>query len=1200
MDKFEFKVKYDEIRSLCQEKKYAEAAAIADTIDWSRKKPTYLMQVADIYKKNRRYDDAIELLQIAEDRMQGNKEIYFSLCELYIKTNNVLSAVEYYKEFNKIASNDSRKYILKYLIYAMQDVAIGERITVLEQLKNCDYTERWAYELAFLYYRAGLKTKCVEECDELITWFGEGKYAYKTMELKMLCGQALSSEQQEKYDHRFDVFKDSRWDGPKVGKGDNKSASEPSGAVNIPNGGTEYATDNAAGSESENAAYNQTGNENGYTTGNDNGYASGIENSYTAENEVPAADFSENPAGYENAEQQVPTGYDNLSEDEQKENAALMGQTIAYTPSKDKKAASNGEISSAGIAGTDPGSAEAIALSMGYTQVYHGIQPEPDIQVKQVDVGEYNTINLQRALAEGVAEVLNGGDTTVAATTDIIKADTKKIIGVEADQQAKKDQVKNDQPDNNRNYEPHSIDDATVEIARVSGTFTATKTIPFHDIQKEVREKIGEGEAQKPEVTDRSAFSAENQGEIHAEIPTEIPAETPAEIPVEIPTEENETSRRKITQVIPQNTENNENYGIATENDAKISAAEARAMSAQPPEALAEVLTQEDDGQISLVMPEDHTRLARQITGQLSISDVMAEWNKMKAEREEANRKKFHDQVKQQTGEIFNEFEKEALNGVLETLNIGSGSKVTTYEPTGHLGKIDYSPIEKSGENDGNVNDSSDVEIGDIGAETAEDGTEVASAEVARAEVVGTEVAEAEVIGAGIAGAEIVGAEIAGAEAVGEGLAGTVAVGAGLAGAVAGAAVAEAANAGAELNADLGDLTAIAADQDSDDDQVEELTEIIQPAETAEDIDIGLSDWRASEEEAAVDSSNENIENSDDNAEESDEKPEGAVDTFENSEEDSENSEEGSENSEEDSENSDTETAVKNRRILGLNETTELFIRKKNEKEAKKAAAENPESVEAVKDDTRELTDDEKALFGPYVQSTDSKKQLIGVLDNVSMASYTGNIIITGGDENDTSDLAISIMKYLKQTDSNFSGKVARTSARSLNNKKMEAVVKQLSNGALIVEGASVISDEIAGSMRKCLEQENLGIIIALIDTERNMEKLIERAPELMSMFTARMNIIPLTRDQLSAYAKSYAYEKEYSIDQMGMLALAKQIDAKQTSTHSVNILEVKEIVDKAIEHVNRKTVGHFFDVFGGKRYDSEDMIILGEKDFRN
>lgn len=187
LDKYEYKIRSEEIKALIGRKKYTEAMEIADMIDWRRvKNVNMLCTVSDLYKLNRRYEESREILLLAYERHPGGRMIIYSLCELSIKLDDVVRAVEYYKEFVQTAPRDNGRYVLQYKLYEAQEVTLEERIAVLEELKRREYREKWAYELAYLYHRIGLSTKCVEECDELILWFGEGKYVIKAMELKML------------------------------------------------------------------------------------------------------------------------------------------------------------------------------------------------------------------------------------------------------------------------------------------------------------------------------------------------------------------------------------------------------------------------------------------------------------------------------------------------------------------------------------------------------------------------------------------------------------------------------------------------------------------------------------------------------------------------------------------------------------------------------------------------------------------------------------------------------------------------------------------------------------------------------------------------------------------------------------------------------------------------------------------------------
>lgn len=200
MDKYEYKVRADEIKSLISEGEYGEAVKIADTIDWRRVKSVMMLcTISDLYKINRRYEDSRDILLLAYDRHAGGRLIVYSLCELSIKLGEFVQALEYYKEFVQLAPKDSGRYILQYKLYEAQEVSLEERIEVLEELKKRDYREKWAYELAYLYHRVGLESKCVEECNEMFLWFGEGRYVLKALELKML-HEPLSEEQQAKYE----------------------------------------------------------------------------------------------------------------------------------------------------------------------------------------------------------------------------------------------------------------------------------------------------------------------------------------------------------------------------------------------------------------------------------------------------------------------------------------------------------------------------------------------------------------------------------------------------------------------------------------------------------------------------------------------------------------------------------------------------------------------------------------------------------------------------------------------------------------------------------------------------------------------------------------------------------------------------------------------------------------------------------------
>ena len=203
VDKNEYRAKLDVINDLVDRQDYKGALKIVDTIDWRRvRSARTLCMVGEIYEANKRYEDSRRLLILAHQRAPIGKTVIYRLVELAIKMGNFDEAVEYYNQFVEISPNDNSRYILKYKIYRGRRSPIQEQIAMLEEYKGREYTERWSYELARLYAKAGMKDKCVEECDDLILWFSEGKYVIKAMELKMKYAP-LSPSQEEKYRNRY-------------------------------------------------------------------------------------------------------------------------------------------------------------------------------------------------------------------------------------------------------------------------------------------------------------------------------------------------------------------------------------------------------------------------------------------------------------------------------------------------------------------------------------------------------------------------------------------------------------------------------------------------------------------------------------------------------------------------------------------------------------------------------------------------------------------------------------------------------------------------------------------------------------------------------------------------------------------------------------------------------------------------------------
>ena len=274
------------------------------------------------------------------------------------------------------------------------------------------------------------------------------------------------------------------------------------------------------------------------------------------------------------------------------------------------------------------------------------------------------------------------------------------------------------------------------------------------------------------------------------------------------------------------------------------------------------------------------------------------------------------------------------------------------------------------------------------------------------------------------------------------------------------------------------------------------------------------------------------------------------------------------------------------------------------EEEQPPSMEELQETIEEIQEEQepeeelRSLTEEEKALFAPFIQTRGARKRFVQALDSISLAAYTGNVIVTGEGDSDTVKLAKNVMKYIQMTDANFSGVIAKVTGESLNTKNVDTTVTKLPGGGLIIEKASGMNSQAVTRLMKALNQEQTGIVVILEDNKKAIKRMLAAYPSLAEFFNARVEIEQLSNDALAAYGRQYAAHLEYSIDELGMLALQTRIENMQTTDHVVTVAEVREIVDEAIASADRKNLQHLLDVLMSKRYDEEDMIVLRERDF--
>ena len=876
LDKYEYKVRADEIKSLISQGEYTEAVKIADTIDWRRVKSVMMLcTISDLYKINRRYEDSRDILLLAYEKHTGGRLIVYSLCELSIKLGDFVQALEYYKEFVQLAPKDSGRYVLQYKLYEAQEVSLEERIEVLEELKKRDYREKWAYELAYLYHRVGLTSKCVEECDEMALWFGEGRYVLKALELKML-HEPLDEEQQIKYEQM----------------------KQTGGFIQ-----SDYMTDQQAIKE-------EAGRE-------------------TEEEEDNEFSLEEN----------------------------ILTDSTKEMPPKE----------------------------------------ELDIQVKTVDVSQYNTINLQKELAESMKEFLEQNktqDMPVEKTQEVLQEEKKASLQQNTD-------------------EMRPVTDADLNGGSEEVFFGNTEEVNVQDVVSELVQK-------RNSVTPFAPVNEQMQEE--APIRQSLP---PKPEPVPSPAPFPEASPNPTLS----------NTGVIK--------------TFTKPSGYDNMLSQEYDGQISLVVPEEE-KVEKQITGQISIEDIMAEWEKMKQENERRRMEEIRERVRQQTGTLFADFDESTKSGLLENLENAMVTAAIREEK------------QKAAQERPKIIKVSDIE-NHISEEKKPVQEILEKPEVEKEEILSLQ-----------------------------------------------------------------------------EEPVEEITEDEAAEDISEKLIEKITKEMADEEEAAA---------TEEPKAEKDEKPRKKAEAAQ-------------------------------------------------EKEDLADAEASEEKDNISKYTAREMNSSEREQFAPFIHHKKTRRQIVEAIDNISMASYTGNVIITGEEGTGTIALAKLLVKEIQLSDSNFSGKVAKISGSTMNKKDVGATLSKLSNGALIIENAAAMKKAAVTQLLKELNQEEKGLIVLLEDSKSSMNELLEKYPDLTNTFNLRVDVEALDDQTLGKYAKKYALDQEYSIDELGVLALHTRIADMQTSDHEVTLSEIEELVDEAIYYADRKTPRHFFDVLVGKRYDDEDMIVLREKDF--
>lgn len=870
MDKYEYKLKLDQMKSLTAEHNYEKAAEIADTINWNKiKNVNALVKVGEIYENTGRLEDSREVLLMAYDRSPIGRMIIFRLAKVAIKMKNFDEAKDYYQEFVEIAPHDNLKYVLKYEICKAQGANIETLIGILEELKEQEYTEEWAFELACLYHKAGMADKCVEACDELVLWFGEGPYVERALELKMIY-QPLNKQQEEKY-RRF--------------------CQKREGVVEV------------------------------------------------------------------RPEEELDSG-------------EIVNETVQI----------------------------------------------PDVKLSPE---RFNTQNLQEELQKSMQQIMQATEKeTVTDSMDNIK----KLV----------------------------------------------EEIPYLQLPKEEYDQSGEDE----------------NNLAHIESDHEI------------------------------------------DDSLKIN--------------FKELLAEEHDGQLGMYMPEK-TALEHQITGQMSIEEVLAEWEKTKYAAEVALEDAKQRRLESAKARALQEAEEimGRLADIIPKLDAGIAPKDILQDQY-----IEGKPLEndRAAAMVANMNQILQEEIERISTETANIDKQLAKA-------------------AGSAATETA-SQIAGSVATETApqIAGSVAETA------LQAAVSEEETSGQEEPSEL---------EVNEDEIAEEVSEMMQTPENMEipEEDQLQESWTEEEKEDFS------------QADQEDEMPE--VRAQEQSADDY------------DVITADTIDLGKVVTDQTLAETVEHTVDAESVL-PQISEPEDEEDFEAVTSLSEEL----RGIFTYFVSIKGMEEQICQALTGAARHlktgkdASTGNMVIQGGSGSGKTVLATAMVKALQKETGRPKGKVGKIEASALNKKDVASLLKKISGGCLIIEKAGDISKETAVRLSLLLKSDTSGLFVIMEDTHRGIEKALGRDEGFASRFSEKINIPIFTSDELVSFAKAYANELGYTIDEMGILALYNSISNIQKYDRATTLTEVKEIVDDAISKSEKGGLRKAFSIITSRRYDDEDYVILREKDF--
>ena len=1156
MDKYEYKQLSERMIELMQNEEYGEAKEIADSIDWRRvRNAMMLANVSDIYEKTGEYQKSYDILQIAYHRAEGSRKVLYRLSSLALKTGNVDEAIDFYDEFVQLAPKDPNRHILRYQILRAQRAPLEQQIEALEEFKKAEYIEEWAFELAKLYQEAGMTAECLEECDDLILWFSEGKYVYKAMELKMQY-KPLTPSQQEKYNRRFE-----------------KNGGE---TEEIPDLETYVAENEEPEDHLDEAATEHS----------------------EAVSEEPVEDIPESIG-------QQDTGKEESSEKPvRKPEKKKIGDTMRLDEALEQLLHRKPEVSAA-----EDEEPDISDLESAIGDIESVVDLDMVNQISQEKHTGDVPIGMKELIPEEVSEEAADKKERIPVeiTTDITEDDAEELD--------LEDLVAEELPEEVEEAEP--VEEEAEEVEEAEPVEEEAEKVKEAEPVEEEAEEVEEAEPveEEAEEVEEAEPVEEEAEEVEEAEPVEEEAE---EVEEAEPIEEAQTGTieeelQKIADAEPAEPEEEifdmeeaedfledspaEDWEDDTESFEEADAEELSFeeilsdWDSEEAEALLEDAEEEVyDESVEETYEEEPDEEPNEETYEDEAEDIL------EGAEEEPIEESAEDVVEADAEEIY---EEEPENEVTEDTPILSPDiqrlideiegAVPAEESLPEEKEIEKAP-EEPHENMGEVTES--LRLDDLPEEDEdlfedEDFLESEDEEDEYESYEDDDSEEDE-----YESYEDDDSEEDEYESYED----------------------DDSEEDEYESYEDDDSEEDEYESYEDDDSEDEYASYDEDEYEDEIYD---DEYEDDDEAYYEESDDDELADDEEFYYEDDEEPdeEDAPDFEDEFKVDPKHSEEPDDREIPDEDDGiDIMSATT---PLSRKETAKLIATGKTSPlpldEISDALSMDTGFVVHGRYDletqsgigTRAgLTEEQKKLFSYFVPVRGMSEQLVDVLEqdknctNRKGTSKTGNLLIIGDKGNGKTVLAVDVVKAIQKQRESRQGKVAIVTGESLNKKKIGDIFDKLYGGALIIEKAGKMNEKTVAKLNRAMERDTGELLIVLEEQRKPLDRLLSSNREFRRKFTSRLEVPIFINDELVTFGQTYAQENGYKIDEMGILALYSCIDSLQREDHSVTVAEVKEVMDKAIAHSQKASAKKLVKRVFGRNTDSSDRIILSERDF--